>query len=178
MNRPPISLDPAFVASPDALLGWLQAAVTWDERMKARKTASFGVPYDYSQISYEAVPMPSVLDDLCERIEARLGFRPNNCLLNHYPDGASSMGFHSDDTEVLSPGTGVAIVSVGSERSIVYRSKADSSIRHDFPLPHGSLLYVSDAVQQDWLHAIPKAQVVGERISLTFRSIHRSTNPA
>ncbi|MFM9927026.1 alpha-ketoglutarate-dependent dioxygenase AlkB [Variovorax sp. H27-G14] len=171
MNGPPLHLDSAFVASPDALFEWLGAAVTWDERMKARKTASFGVPYNYSQIAYEPVPMPAELDALCGQIEAKLGFRPNNCLLNHYVDGASSMGFHSDSSEALAPGTGVAIVSVGSTRTITYRSKADSAVRFDYPLPHGSLLYMSDAVQQEWLHAIPKADSVGERISLTFRAI-------
>lgn len=173
MSGPPIHLDPAFVASPDALLEWLGVAVTWDERMRARKTASFGVPYDYSQIAYEAVSMPVELEVLCGRIEAELGFRPNNCLLNLYADGASSMGFHSDDSTALVAGTGVAIVSVGATRSIAYRSKADSSLRFDYPLPHGSLLYMSDAVQRDWLHAIPKAESAGERISLTFRAIRK-----
>ncbi|MGJ7528898.1 alpha-ketoglutarate-dependent dioxygenase AlkB family protein [Variovorax sp. GB1P17] len=173
MSGPPIHLDPAFVASPDSLLEWLGAAVTWDERMRARKTASFGVPYDYSQIAYQAVPMPAELEILCAGIEAELGFRPDNCLLNLYPDGASSMGFHSDDITALVPGTGVAIVSVGATRSIAYRSKTDSSLRFEYPLPHGSLLYMSDAVQQDWLHAIPKAEGVGERISLTFRAIRK-----
>lgn len=170
-NSPPIRLDPAFVASPDALLQWLRSAVTWDERMRARQTASFGVPYDYSQIAYETAPMPAELDMLCDRLETELGFRPNNCLLNRYADGASSMGFHSDEVDALAPGTGVAIVSVGATRSIAYRSKADSSVRFDYALPHGSLLYMSGAVQQDWLHAIPKAEGAGERISLTFREI-------
>lgn len=171
MSGPPIYLDPAFVASPDALLEWLRSAVTWDERMRARQTASFGVPYDYSQIAYEAVPIPTQLEALCDRIEAALGFRPNNCLLNRYADGASSMGFHSDALDALAPGTGVAIVSVGATRSIAYRSKSDSSARFDYPLPHGSMLYMSAAVQQEWLHAIPKADGAGERISLTFREI-------
>ncbi|WP_240652310.1 alpha-ketoglutarate-dependent dioxygenase AlkB [Variovorax gossypii] len=141
--------------------------------MRARKTASFGVPYDYSQIAYEAVPIPLELEVLCGKLEAELGFRPNNCLLNLYANGASSMRFHSDDSTALAPGTGVAIVSVGATRSIAYRSKADSSLRFDYPLPHGSLLYMSDAVQQDWLHAIPKAESAGERISLTFRAIRK-----
>ncbi|MGJ7615590.1 MULTISPECIES: alpha-ketoglutarate-dependent dioxygenase AlkB family protein [unclassified Variovorax] len=171
MNGPPIHLHPTFVALPDALLEWLGGAVTWDERMRARKTASFGVPYNYSQIAYETVAMPCELDTLCGQIEAELGFRPNNCLLNHYADGASSMGFHSDSSEALAPGTGVAIVSLGSTRSIAYRSKVDSAVRFDYPLRHGSLLYMSDAVQQNWLHAIPKAEGAGERISLTFRAV-------
>jgi alkylated DNA repair dioxygenase AlkB len=171
MNKPHIHLNPDFIESPDTLFTWLKASVTWDERMKARKTASFGVTYNYSQISYEPVPMPPELAAVGAGIARELGFQPNNCLLNCYPDGHSSMGFHSDSSEALSPGTGVAIVSLGSVRSIVYRSKSDKAIEFEYALPHGSLLYMSQQIQEDWLHAIPKAAGVGERISLTFRSI-------
>ena len=139
--------------------------------MRARKTASFGVAYNYSQIDYPVVPMRPDLDVICHQIQHELGFLPNNCLLNYYLDGDSSMGFHSDSSEELAPGTGVAIVSLGAVRSIVYRSKSDRHVQVDYPLPSGSLLYMSDDVQQHWLHAIPKAADVGERISLTFRQI-------
>ncbi|MDQ1817092.1 alpha-ketoglutarate-dependent dioxygenase AlkB [Massilia sp. CCM 9210] len=149
------------------------STVTWDERMKARKTASFGASYNYSQIAYAESPMPALLDALCARLEGELGFRPNNCLLNYYPDGKSSMGFHSDETDGLNDGTGVAIVSLGSVRAIAYRSKRDAAVRVDYPLPNGSLLYMSGQVQQDWVHAIPKDPHAGERISLTFRSMRQ-----
>ncbi len=170
-HLPGIYLNPAFIADPDQLIAWLRTSVTWDERMKARKTASFGVSYNYSQIEYDPSPMPDVLDDLCTLIAAELGFRPNNCLLNFYPDGQSSMGFHSDITDGLAPDTGVAIVSVGSERSIVFRNKLDRTREIAHPLPSGSLLYMSEQIQQEWLHAIPKSIGAKERISLTFRAI-------
>lgn len=146
-------------------------AIEWDERMRARKTASFGVAYDYSQISYEPVPMPRELAYVCESIGDKLGFMPNNCLLNYYEDGNSSMGFHSDSSEELSAGTGVAIVSLGSTRSLVFRSKADKSVEFDYPLPPGSLIYMTKEVQEHWVHAIPKLAGAGPRISVTFRSI-------
>ena len=171
LREPPVSLRPGFVADPDALFAALKTGVKWDERMKARKTASFGVSYDYSQIAYEEVPMPALLDALCTRFAAELGFRPNNCLLNYYPDGTSSMGFHSDETDGLTEGTGVAIISLGSVRTIAYRNKRDAALRVDYPLPNGSLLYMSGQVQQEWVHAIPKEPQAGERISQTFRAI-------
>jgi alkylated DNA repair dioxygenase AlkB len=173
LHAPPVLLQAGFIADPDALFAALKSGVTWDERMKARKTASFGTSYDYSQIAYDAVPMPALLEALCGRLEGELGFRPNNCLLNYYPDGKSSMGFHSDDTDGLAEGTGVAIVSLGSVRAIAYRNKRDATLRADYPLPNGSLLYMSGQMQQDWLHAIPKDAQAGERISLTFRAIRR-----
>lgn len=171
MIRPPIRFDPQFLASPEKLFEQLLTSIEWDTRMKARKTASFGVSYDYSQMSYEPAPMPSELASVSERIGQILGFTPNNCLLNYYEDGSSSMGFHSDSSEELSAGTGVAIVSLGSVRSLVFRSKADKAVEFDYPLPPGSLIYMTKEVQDHWLHAIPKMENAGPRISLTFRSI-------
>lgn len=173
MNKPApaIELISEFISNPEGLLAWVMAKVEWDDRMRARKTASFGVSYNYSQIAYAATVMPPELDAICLKINATLGFYPNNCLMNYYTDNRSSMGFHSDNIEELVAGTGVAIVSLGSERTIAYRNKADPEVRFDYPLPHGSLLYMSDDIQREWVHAIPKSDVPGERISLTFRKL-------
>lgn len=171
MHPPAIDVVPGFVPNPQFLFDGLMASVQWESNMRARKTASFGAPYNYAQMTYPATAMPAELDALCARIEIRLGFRPNNCLLNHYPDGNASIGFHSDETEQLEAGTGVAIVSLGWPRSIAYRHKQQRDIEFTYPLESGSLLYMSDAVQEIWLHAIPKQAEAGERISLTFRRL-------
>ncbi|WP_230412274.1 alpha-ketoglutarate-dependent dioxygenase AlkB [Undibacterium hunanense] len=171
MQAPSISLKHDFLPKADTLFMQLKNEVVWDERMRARKTASFGVAYDYSQIRYAPNTMPGFLQIVCKAIENELGFLPNNCLLNFYTDGNSSMGFHSDFTGDLAEGSGVAIISLGSQRQIVYRSKADKSQEFAYPLPPGSLLYMSAAIQDDWLHAIPKEAGAGERISMTFRKI-------
>lgn len=171
MNGPPVNFAPKFLNRSHELFQLLKHSVIWDERMKARKTASFGVSYDYSQINYPESPMPIQLQAICLQLEEALGFLPNNCLLNYYPDGLSSMGFHSDSSEELAVGTGVAIISLGDSRSICFRSKADKSVESSYSLPSGSLLYMTKQVQDDWLHAIPKAIGAGERISLTFRAI-------
>lgn len=171
MDRPPVHFNPSFFPQPQQLFEHLRASVTWDSRMRARKTASFGVSYDYSQISYATQPMRTDLAEICAAVFAELGFLPNNCLLNFYEDGASSMGFHSDSSQELMPGTGVAIVSLGSSRSIVFRSKADKAHQIEQLLPSGSLLYMTGEMQALWLHAIPKAPGAGPRISLTFRAI-------
>ena len=81
------------------------------------------------------------------------------------------MGFHSDSSEELVKDTGVAIVSLGSVRDIVYRNKGNKSIEFSYALEPGSVLFMSDSVQKDWLHAIPKREGVGERISITFRRL-------
>lgn len=173
MSAPALRIIPAFlpaVAAAD-LFAQLQREVDWDQRMKARKTASFGAAYDCSQITYPEAPMPAAIDAVCAALARELGFRPNNCLLNYYEDGLSSMGFHSDTSEELAPDTGVAIVSLGGMRDIVYRNKADRGIEHRYAMTSGSLLYMDQAIQDDWLHAIPKQEAAEPRISMTFRSI-------
>lgn len=164
-------MEEQFLGGSQDLFLRLKQSVPWDERMKARKTASFGVAYDYSQITYPESSMPIELQVVCKKLEAALGFLPNNCLLNFYEDGLSSMGFHSDSSEELAPGTGVAIISLGDVRSIVFRSKTNRSMEFSYPLLSGSLLYMTREIQDHWLHAIPKAAEAGERISLTFRAI-------
>jgi alkylated DNA repair dioxygenase AlkB len=171
MNTPAIQLIEKYLNGSGDLFQDLKHSVVWDERMKARKTASFGVSYDYSQITYPEIPMPAKLQAICEKLEGALGFLPNNCLLNYYEDGLSSMGFHSDSSEELAPGTGVAIVSLGAVRTITFRSKADKSVEFNYPLQSGSLLYMTKQIQDHWLHSIPKSVNAGERISLTFRAI-------
>lgn len=166
---PNVTFVSGFVANHKDLFDHLLSSVVWDERLRARKTASFGVSYDYSGITYPQVTMPESLQGICKQIEATLGFHPNNCLLNHYPDGQSSMGFHSDSTEELAEGTGVAIVSLGSEREMMFRCKQVRSHEIPYALTPGSLLYMSKEFQSLWLHAIPKSPGSGQRISLTFR---------
>ncbi|WP_035607755.1 alpha-ketoglutarate-dependent dioxygenase AlkB [Haloferula sp. BvORR071] len=172
-TEPEASLDPHFLSPADAsaLFEALLREVQWDERMKARKTACFGQTYDDSGVDYQLVPMHPLLLLLCEAISSRLGFMPTNCLLNYYETGRSSMGFHSDATHNLAAGTGVAILSIGAERCLSFRSKAAPEIAVDYPLPHGSLFYMSQATQDHWLHAVKKTETDDSRISLTFRHI-------
>jgi len=170
---PEASVTPGFIA-PDAATGLFEALcsqVQWDERMKARKTACFGQTYDDSGVDYQVVPMHTLLIPLCEAIERHVGFRPTNCLLNYYESGRSTMGFHSDATYNLADGTGVAIVSLGAERSLTFRSKADHNLLVNYPLPHGSLFYMTQLTQDYWTHAVKKTETDDARISLTFRHI-------
>lgn len=41
-----------FIENPSNLYELLRLSIEWDERMAARKTASFGKAYNYSQMSY------------------------------------------------------------------------------------------------------------------------------
>ena len=143
----------------------------YDKSMMARWTASFGQSYNYSGKTYPYVDMPYFLNDLIPVITNLIGFTPNNCLVNLYHDGKSSMGYHSDNTDILSPGTGVVIISIGSTRTLRFKNKLNHDNIIDYTLNDGSLFYMDDTIQNDWLHSIPKSDADGPRFSLTFRSI-------
>ena len=160
-----------FIENPSGLFNVLASTVIWDERMSARKTASFGKAYNYSQMDYVHQAFTPILNNILLDIEEVLHFKPNNCLMNYYMDGKSTMGFHSDQTDILETGTGVIIVSLGAERILRFRNIADKTIRKDFKLDSGSLFYMTNEVQALWQHAIPKSDVAEGRISLTFRAI-------
>jgi alkylated DNA repair dioxygenase AlkB len=173
MIEPEVTICPGYLSPIAAtkLYTELRDRIEWDLRMSARHTACYGLSYDYSGVSYENKPMHPLLLPLCTKLEATLGFEPNSCLINYYLDGRSKMGFHSDEIDNLETGTQIIIISLGTERKLSFRSKADYEQRRQYLLPHGSLLYMSQHTQEFWSHAIKRANVLDGRISLTFRRI-------
>jgi alkylated DNA repair dioxygenase AlkB len=100
-----------------------------------------------------------------------IGFIPNNCLLNYYVDGKSKMGYHSDQTDILEPNTGIAIVSIGEARVLKFRNIEFPDQFLSYELTSGSLVYMTQEIQKYWQHSIPKSDTENGRISLTFRQI-------
>ena len=171
-NSPDVLFISDFWSDCATLFEFCTTQIAWDETLRARKTASFGVPYNYSQMTYPAAPMPAPLQSVISQLEPKIGFAPNNCLLNFYADGGASMGFHFDSLENLASGTGVAIVSLGATRELTFRRRDDVSVQKSFALPSGALIYMPPEVQNEWLHGVPKSpEPVGARISLTFRCL-------
>jgi alkylated DNA repair dioxygenase AlkB len=170
VREPKLLIEDVFLSDHQELFQALVETVDWDDRMAARRTASFGRPYNYSQMDYVDSPIPELLLPVIDQLERRLAIRFNNCLLNYYETGDHSMGFHSDDTTGLVHDTGVAIVSLGGVREITYRSKHDPQIQKSYPLLPGSMLYMDDRVQEEWMHAIKRQKNAAARISLTWRA--------
>ncbi|MGE3635023.1 MAG: alpha-ketoglutarate-dependent dioxygenase AlkB, partial [Sandaracinaceae bacterium] len=143
--------------------------VRWDERIRARKTASFGEPYDYAGLDYARAGFPPELEAVRVKVAERIGLGFNNCLLNYYPDGRSRMGFHADAEAGIVPGTGVAIVSLGAQRNLRFRRTDRLDERLDYVLEPGSLVFMEPEVQRVWQHALPRSSARAPRVSLTFR---------
>lgn len=168
---PEITYQPGFISGPDALLDEAMGSLSWDDRMRSRRTASCGIAYNYSGISYPDTEMPGFIAEIAARIAGLVGHPINNCLANLYQSGASTMGFHSDSSEGVVPGTTTSIVSLGSERVLTFRLMRDRSQTHELRLGSGSLLIMASRVQDEWEHALLRAGEAGVRISLTFRHL-------
>jgi len=160
-----------FLEASGELFESLKVRVNWDDRMQARKTASYGKAYNYSQISYPYQEFLPELEKINNLISIELGFEPNNCLINYYLNGKSKMGFHSDQTDILEEKTGIAILSIGEPRILRFRNIQDKENVSDYKLPSGSLIYMTRKVQDLWQHSIPKSDTDKGRMSLTFRRI-------
>ncbi len=171
MSSPDVHLWRDFLPDPAALLAHLRETIEWDDSMRARKTASFGAPYNYSQMSYPQRDFLPDLEALLQPMQEKIGWTSNNCLINFYPDGNATMGFHFDSLEPLESETGVAILSLGEERVLTFARRDDKTVRFEQPMPSGSLLLMPAQVQNEWLHAVLKQPGSGARMSLTFRRL-------
>lgn len=172
----------------------LRSNLKWEQKPglfgypQPRLIASYGnhgLSYRYSKHEYHALDWtPGMLElkNLAElKCHAIANETPslnsladtswNYCLANLYRNGSDSMGWHADNEPEMGPLIGS--LSLGATRNFRIRHNL-SRITQAFPLSHGSLLIMAGSMQQHWQHEVPKTKrPVGERINLTFRSIHQ-----
>lgn len=168
-----ISHCDGFLSDPGQWFGYFETGLDWNRRMKSRYTHTFGYAYDPGHGIRHVSRIPPYLRPLMERVDRTFGFMPNNCLVNYYPDGEHYIGFHSDQGEEMKTGTGVAILSLGSVRTLVMRRTEEPDTRFHYPLRPGSAFHMKDELQETWQHGIPKEAGKGPRISLSFRLLSR-----
>lgn len=161
---------------------WVQSrlVIAGCERPIPRLNVWYGDPgadYSYSGARMTRHAWPAALSALKNAIEARCATRFNSALLNLYRDGNDSVAWHSDDEPELGPAPLIATLSLGAERALELRAKADRT-RLRLPLPGGSLLLMAGSLQRCWQHRIAKTTVaVGPRISITWRRVTPVARP-
>ncbi len=130
--------------------------------------------YTYSGVTRKALPWTEALLQLKQTAEQHSGSTFNSCLLNLYHDGTEGMAWHSDAEKDLIKHGVIASLSFGAERRFLFKHK-QSGQKVEQVLEHGSLLIMSGATQDHWLHSLPKsARIHTPRINLTFRTIRES----
>ncbi|KAK7429664.1 hypothetical protein QQZ08_003859 [Neonectria magnoliae] len=143
------------------------------------------------------LPFSPIVLAIKAETEKHLDHPLNHVLIQHYRDGSDYISEHSDKTLDIVRGSYIANVSLGAERTMVFRTKRldkDPSRTGSPPadlkrqiqrarLPHNSLCRLGMQSNKKWLHAIRQdkraereksaAELAynGGRISLTFRQI-------
>ncbi|WP_106849507.1 alpha-ketoglutarate-dependent dioxygenase AlkB [Blastococcus sp. Marseille-P5729] len=89
-----------------------------------------------------------------------------------YRDARDSVAWHGDREGRAATGdTMVAILSLGTPRTLALRERLGGPTRHRFRLGHGDLVVMGGSCQRTWDHAVPKASgSLGPRISVQFRT--------
>lgn len=168
---------PGWVSGADELFERLVDAVPWRAERRAMYDQVLDVPrllcyYGAGQ------PLPSpgldeVMRALDDHYRGELGEPLCTAGLCLYRDGRDSVAWHGDTSGRRVRETVVAIVSLGSPRAFLLRSRVGTGARPAmrFMLGHGDLLVMGGTCQRTWQHAIPKsATAAGPRISVQFRA--------
>jgi alkylated DNA repair dioxygenase AlkB len=188
LDLPDAEIDwcPDFIAAEerDDLFDAVRATTAWEQasvRMYGRETpiprlqawyGDDGKAYAYSGIAMDPQPWTAALQEIRDRLDARLGRTFNSVLANLYRDGRDSVGWHADDEPELGAAPVIASVSLGATRTFQLRHNDDPQLRHAIELTPGSLLVMRGPTQHRWRHQLPKtSRPVGERINLTYRTI-------
>lgn len=142
------------------------------------------------------LPFSPTVSLIREQAERRLGHPLNHVLIQFYRDGTDYISEHSDKTLDIVPKTFIVNVSLGAQRTMIFRTKkkqnsdgtkstAPPAPRESTraPMPHNSMCKVGLVTNMRWLHGIrqdkrlPSEKSDAElaygtaRISLTFRQI-------
>lgn len=122
-------------------------------------------------------------------LESRFRVRFDGVTAILYRDGTDFQGLHSDREMRWLDDTLIAIVVLGERRPFAFRPRGTWTGVVDRSPPgtldgdvlvtpgEGDLLVMGGRCQRDWLHGVPSCDVVGERISLTWRWTSRRGRP-
>lgn len=135
-------------------------------------------PYTYAGKTEIPAPFLPSVASIRQRLATELGTPFNFVLINYYPDGESSMGWHADSENQIVKNSAIASLSVGAMRRFDVRKKdATRGYAYQVDLGHGTLLVMDGQLQQFYKHQVPKQKAVKlPRINLTFRVMHTAAD--
>lgn len=162
---------PRWCHHADSCFAAIVARAPWEQRRvrvydrtldEPRLTAWYGTPLDDPSL-------PPFVPAMAAALSARYGRTFDGAGAALYRDGRDSVAWHGDriPAEVVDPV--VAILSLGSPRTLRMRAKLRHSDTRAFRLAPGDLFVMGGTSQRTWEHAVPKVRAAGPRLSLQFR---------
>jgi alkylated DNA repair dioxygenase AlkB len=162
---------PGWVDAPGALFEAIVTAAPWQQHRRhmydrmvdePRLTAWHGTGLDDDAI-------PTVAPAMAAALSARFHRTFDSVGTALYRDGHDSVAWHGDRIDPALVEPVVALVSLGSRRTLRLRSKERRGDSRAFPLAPGDLFVMGGMTQRTWEHSIPKVAKAGPRLSLQFR---------
>lgn len=109
-------------------------------------------------------------------LDARYRVRLSGPQLVLYRNGRDGMGAHRDDEMRWLDRTIITGLAFGATRPFVLRAIRGGAT-HELVLASGDLYVMGGRCQADWLHAVPKVESCGPRISAVWRWTAREGRP-
>jgi alkylated DNA repair dioxygenase AlkB len=166
---------PGWVTGSDDLFAKLVETVPWRAERREMYEREVDVPRLLCWYG-EGAPLPDPLleqarEMLSEHYRDELKERFVTAGMCFYRDGRDSVAWHGDRIgRSRTENTMVAILSLGSPRTLALRQRGGGGETLRYQLGHGDLVVMGGSCQRTWEHAIPKtARPVGPRISVQFR---------
>jgi alkylated DNA repair dioxygenase AlkB len=117
--------------------------------------------------------VPAILTEMAAALRVHYGRAFDGVGAALYRDGRDSVAWHGDRIDPALVEPVVAIISLGSARTLRMRPRMRSREHRGrsraFPLLPGDLFVMGGATQTTWEHAVPKVARAGARVSLQFR---------
>ncbi len=169
-----------WVRGADTLFEQVVAQAPWEHRTvrmydrmveEPRLTAWYGRTLDDLDDLID-LSVPAVLTEIAAALRARYGRVFDSVGAALYRDGRDSVAWHGDRIDPAIAEPVVAIVSLGSGRTLRMRPRERRGHRgasRPFRLLPGDLFVMGGSTQTTWEHAVPKVGPAGARVSVQFR---------
>lgn len=131
--------------------------------------ADDNLTFEYSEKKMIPQKIPLLINEIKNMVEEKFKVKFDGILVNYYPDGKSSMGYHSDPIEDKWD-TKFVVISFGDTRNFTFREKVNKDNKINYEFKDGDLIYMFDNCQELYEHSVRKNKKSSrERISLVFK---------
>lgn len=188
-DRSAVVFEPAWVQGSDQVFEVLRDEMPWRAVERPMYDRVVDVPRLICTVERAELDPSHSLAQITDALERTLNARFSSIGLNYYRDGRDSVAWHRDRLGRTDRPSTVALVSLGSPRTLALRPHATyapktaettritAATRYRWRLGHGDLFVMRGACQRDWEHSVPKERAAGPRISLAFRCQEANEGP-
>jgi alkylated DNA repair dioxygenase AlkB len=181
--------EPGWLQGSDAVFDQLRNEMAWRAMERPMYDRIVAVPRLICSVDPRSFDHVHPIAKITRALESLLRGRFSSVGLNFYRNGDDSVTWHRDSIDKTDRPRTVALVSLGSPRTLAVRPHASHpsktaettgispAIARRWRLGHGDLFVMQGRCQHDWEHSVPKERAGGPRISLAFRCQERREGP-